>query len=75
MPSKATSALFKHSPGPGQGFDSGTDGAQQLFSTVFLPALLPSQPLVQRDGGTHQGDSSVTLSVLQLLLFPPANLG
>lgn len=28
---------------------------------------------MQRDSGTHQGDSTVTLSVLQLLLFLPAS--
>lgn len=67
----AMSALFKHSPGPGQGFGSGTDGAQQLFSCQ--PSFQPA--LVQQEGGTHQGDLSVTLSVLQLLLFLPASLG
>lgn len=56
----AMSALFKHSPGPGQGFGSGTDGAQQLFSCQ--PSFQPV--LVQQEGGTHQGDLSVTLSVL-----------
>lgn len=48
VPSKAISTFSKHSPGPGQGFGSGTDGAQQLFSTVSLPALLPSRPWCSR---------------------------
>lgn len=60
----------------GQGRDLGL--GQMVHSSFLGPCCCqPSfQPaLVQQEGGTHQGDMSVTLSVLQLLLFPPASLG